>query len=49
MLSLIGRMQKDSKTIWEEQLWRKVADGFKEDLPSASVYKFSLDTRGPDT
>ena len=48
-ITVMEEMQKDSKTIWEEQLWRKVTDGFKEDLPSASIYKFSLDTRGPDT
>ena len=48
-ITVMEEMQKDSKTIWEEQLWRKVTDGFKEDLQSASIYKFSLDTRGPDT
>ncbi len=48
-ITVMEEMQKDSKSIWEEQLWRKVRDGFMDDLPSASIYKFSPETRGPDT
>ena len=48
-ITVMEDMQKDSKSIWEEQLWRKVSAGFMDDVPSASIYKFSQETRGPDT
>ncbi len=48
-VTVMEEMQKDSKSIWEEQLWRKVGEGFVDEVKSASIYKFSPETRGPDT
>jgi len=42
-------MKSESKTVWEEQLWGKIRERFKEQLPSANIYQFSPETRGPDT
>jgi|TARA_R100001530_G_scaffold53419_1_gene39444 hypothetical protein len=49
IIDVIAEMKKDSKTVWEEQLWKKVGDCFFDKIPSASIYKFSPETRGPDT
>ena len=48
-MQIIEEMIGESKTVWEEQLWKKILERFKEELPSANIYQFSPETRGPDT
>jgi hypothetical protein len=48
-IQVIEEMKSESKTVWEEQLWEKIRQRFKEELPSANIYQFSPETRGPDT
>lgn len=48
-LQVIDEMKRDSRNIWEEQLWNKIKDGFAENLPTAKIYNYSPESRGPDT
>jgi len=48
-LQVIDEMKRDSRNIWEEQLWNKIKDGFAEKLPTAKIYNYSPESRGPDT
>ena len=40
-----------SETVWEEEIWRKVAEILKNEpqAPGSNVFQFSSETRGPDT
>jgi len=47
-IDVIEDMKRNSNTVWEETLWNKVKEAFLVDIPSASVYAFSPELRGPD-
>lgn len=47
----IGFKATTAETIWEEEIWRKVAEILKNEpqAPGSNVFQFSPETRGPDT